>query len=153
METINGSGQPIPTFTDQAVATAFAAFPDTVRPLLLDMRRLIFDVAAQTAGVGTIKEALRWGQPSYLTPETGSGSTIRLGAQKGHEGCAVLFVHCQSGLADRFKEFYGTILRIEGNRALIFDVKSPLPEAELRHCIGLALTYHLRKRSSAQRKP
>ena len=22
----------------------------------------------------------------------------------------------------------------------------PLPEAELRHCVGLALTYHLRKR-------
>jgi len=28
--------------------------------------------------VGVISEALRWGQPAFLTEETGSGSTIRI---------------------------------------------------------------------------
>jgi hypothetical protein len=147
MDTVIGSGLPIPAFADHAVATAFAAFPESVRPLLLDIRRVIFDVAGHTSRVGNIQEALRWGQPSYLTPQTESGSTIRLGILKGHEACAVIFVHCQSGLTERFRELYGSKLRIEGSRALIFDVKIRLPEPELRHCIGLALTHHLRKRT------
>jgi len=39
---------------------------------------MIFDVAKKTPGVGKLEEDLRWGQPSYLTLETGSGSTIRI---------------------------------------------------------------------------
>ena len=147
MGTTKAAGQNGPAFADKALAAVFAEFPDSVRPLLLDMRRLIFEVAAKTAGVGPITEALRWGQPSYLTPDTGSGSPIRLGILNGHEASAVLFVHCQSGLADTFRTLYGATLRIYGKRALIFDVKARLPEPELRHCIGLALTHHLRKRA------
>lgn len=45
---------------------------------LLALRRLIFDTAKATKGVGVLQETLKWGQPSYLTPQTKSGSTIRI---------------------------------------------------------------------------
>ncbi len=141
----------MPTFTDQAVAETFAAFPDHLRPRLLAIRTMIFDVAATTPGVGRVEEALRWGQPSYLTSETGSGSTIRLGLVKAEDRCCAMFVHCQSGLADTFKALYSNELTIEGNRSLVFSIDHPLPKAELRHCIGLALTHHLRKKTGRSR--
>ncbi len=34
------------------------------------------------------------------------------------------------------------MLRFEGNRAVLFDVDTSIPVAELKHCISLALTYH-----------
>ncbi len=64
--------------------------------------------------------------------------------------CA-MFVHCQSGLAASFKELYQGTLKIEGNRSLILNIDQPLPESELRHCIGLALTHHLRKRPAMRK--
>ena len=50
------------------------------------------------------------------------------------------------------RQIYGSRLLIEGNRSLIFRNDAPLPEPELRHCIGLALTYHRRKRSRSAAK-
>lgn len=35
--------------------------------------------------------------------------------------------------------------RFEGKRALLFGPGDRLPARALRHCIGLALTHHLRK--------
>jgi hypothetical protein len=35
-----------------------------------------------TPGVGALHETLKWGQPAYLTPETRSGTTLRLGVPK-----------------------------------------------------------------------
>ena len=39
---------------------------------------LILDTAKMTKGVGAVEETLKWGQPSYLTTATKSGSTIRI---------------------------------------------------------------------------
>ena len=57
------------------VAAAFAAYPPKTKARLKRLRRLILDVAAATQGVGPLEETLRWGQPSYLTAQSGSGST------------------------------------------------------------------------------
>jgi hypothetical protein len=35
-----------------------------------------------------------------------------------------------------------------GNRAVIFNADDAIPKAALRHCVALALTYHLRKRKT-----
>ena len=64
--------------TDSAIEAIFAAYPKPVRTKLLALRRLIFDTAKTTGGVGPLEEALKWGQPSYLTSKTRSGSTIRI---------------------------------------------------------------------------
>lgn len=128
-----------------AVDAAFAACPEPARTKLKALRRLILDTARSTQGVGAIQEALKWGQPSYLTPETGSGSTIRIDRVKPAENLVAVFFHCQTDLVETFRELYPK-LSYSGNRAILLDAGKKLPEAELRHCVALALTYHLRKR-------
>jgi len=130
-------------FADPAVAAVFKAYPAGMRKRVLALRELVFDVAAKTEGVGPLTETLKWGQPSYLTEETKSGTTVRIDRLKKAGGYA-LYVHCQSGLVPRFRDLYGDTFRYEGKRALLFDIDARLPLAELRHCIGLALTHHLR---------
>ena len=110
---------------------------------------LIFDTAKTTEDVGALQETLKWGQPSYLTPESKSGSTIRIGEVGA--GQYALFVHCQTDLVERFREIYPKQLSYGGNRSVIFDVEDEIPEAAVRHCVALALTYHLSKRKPPRR--
>ncbi len=137
-----------PKFSDSAVAEVFSTYAPVQKQKLSELRDIIYQVAAATDGVGAIDEVLRWQQPSYLTPETGSGSTVRIDAIKGQPEKYAMYFHCQTGLVDHFKTIYPKTFKYEGNRALIFDVVDRLPEDELRHCVSLALTYHLRKRQS-----
>ena len=130
----------------------FNAYPKPVRDRLRALRKMIFDVAKKTSGVGKLEEALRWGQPSYLTPETGSGSTIRIDQIRNEHGKYAIYFICTSGLIEDFKALYQGEMTFEGNRSIVFDVKDRVPEAALRHCISLALTYHLRKRQRAPQK-
>lgn len=130
-------------FADPAVAAVFKAYPADLRRKLMNLRALVFEVAACTDGVGRLTEALKWGQPSYLTEETGSGTTVRIDRLKRGDGYA-LYVHCRSGLVPKFRELYPDTFRCEGKRALLFESDAPLPLPELRHCIGLAFTHHLR---------
>jgi Domain of unknown function (DU1801) len=130
-------------FHDTRVAAVFEAYPPAVRKTLLAIRKLIFATAAKTKGVGPLEETLKWGQPSYLTAETKSGSTVRIDAVKGDDRqCAVHFI-CHTNLVVRFRELYGARLRLEGNRSILLATDAPLPGAELRHCIAMALTYKL----------
>ncbi|MEH2493651.1 hypothetical protein V1294_000130 [Bradyrhizobium sp. AZCC 1678] len=66
-------------FAEPAVDAIFSAYPNPVKSKLLALRRLIFDTADTTEGVGALEETLKWGQPSYLTTESRaaarSGST------------------------------------------------------------------------------
>jgi hypothetical protein len=130
----------------------FSAFPKPVRQKLLVLRQMIFDVAKKTPGVGELEEALRWRQPSYLTLETGSGSTIRIDQIKNEPDKYAMYFICTSGLVEDFKELYKGQMKFEGNRSIVFSAGDRLPEAALRHCISLALTYHLRKKQRAPKK-
>ena len=129
------------------VAATFASYDDRVRVELLALRQLILDTAAETAGVGAIDETLKWGQPSYLTPETGSGSTIRIAPSgpKSEHDYAMFFI-CHTNLVESFKDIFGGLLEYEGNRALLFRVGDARPTRELRACVAMALTYHLKKK-------
>jgi hypothetical protein len=124
----------------------FSKYPKPVGDKLLSLRSMIFDVAKKTPGVGALDEGLRWGQPSYLTSETGSGSTVRIDQIGGEGRKYAMYFICTSGLVEEFKELYGDEMKFEGNRSIVFDVSDKLPEAALRHCISLALTYHKRKK-------
>ncbi|MEI6204274.1 MAG: DUF1801 domain-containing protein [Enhydrobacter sp.] len=131
-------------FADPAVAAVFGAYPANLRRQLMTLRELVFQTAARTKGVGALSEALKWGQPSYLTTETGSGTTVRIDCLRKGDGYAIYF-HCQSGLVGQFMELYPDTFRYEGKRAIVFDARDKVPVKALRHCIGLALTHHLRK--------
>jgi hypothetical protein len=132
-------------FADPAVAAAFDAYPKALKAKLLALRRLILDTAKTTRGVGALEETLKWGQPSYLTPETKSGSTIRIDAIKSGAGQYAMYFHCQTNLVETFRELYPDEFSFGGNRCIVLNAADDVPEAALRHCVGLALTYHLRK--------
>ncbi len=133
-------------FGDAKVAAAFKAYSPDVRARLMALREIIFDVAARTDGVGVLTETLKWGQPSYLTAATGSGTTVRIDRLKGDAGGHAAYFHCQSGLVGQFRELYPETFTYEGERAILFRAGQRVPSRELRHCIALALTHHLRKK-------
>ncbi|WJR77977.1 DUF1801 domain-containing protein [Bradyrhizobium sp. NP1] len=138
---------------DPAVAAVFAACPEPVRSRLLALRRLILDTAQRTDGVGAIEETLKWGQPSYLTSASKSGSTVRIDGVKSVPNQYAIYFHCQTSLVETFRELYPE-LSYGGNRSILLDAGDELPEAALRHCVALALTYHLNKaRGGVSTKP
>ena len=134
------------SFGDKAVAAVFEGYPAGLRRKLIAVRELIFKVANATDGVGRLTETLKWGQPSYLTMESGSGSTVRIDRLKKADGYAIYF-HCQSGLVDQFRRIYPDSFRYESKRAILFAEKDRVPMRALGHCIALALTHHRRKKS------
>jgi hypothetical protein len=133
-------------FTDPKVAEAFDAYPQKIRTRLMFMRALIFDIARKTEGVGELEETLKWGQPSYLTTQSGSGTTIRLDQLAALKGKYEICVHCQTTLVGPFKKQYGDEFTYDANRGLVLDADDDVPLEEMSHFIYLALTYHLRKK-------
>lgn len=133
-------------FADPAVEAVFAAYPARTKAKLLALRKLILETAAKMPGVGALDETLKWGQPSYLTTETRSGSTIRIDRVKPEAGDDreryALYVHCQTTLVSTFRQLYRDELTFGGNRSILLEADRPFPKAALRHCIALALTYH-----------
>ncbi len=132
-----------------AVTAVFDAYPKPLKSRLLALRRLIFDTARTTEGVGALEEALKWGQASYLTTQTKSGSTVRIDQVKSAANQYAVYFHCQTDLVSTFRELYPE-LNYGGNRSILLDAADALPEAALRHCVALALTYHLNKRKGAR---
>ena len=138
-------------FGDAKVAAVFKDYPPALRARLMALRELVFDVAADTSGVGRLNETLKWGQPSYLTAESGSGTTVRIDRLKGRDDSYAIYFHCQSGLVDQFREIYPDTFVYEGKRAIVLESKARVPIRALGHCIALALTHHLRKKSGSRK--
>ena len=130
------------------VAAVFETYPKEIKSKLMFLRQLIFDVASRTNGVGKLEETLKWGQPSYLTTQTQSGSLVRIDQIKSQEGKYAMFFHCQTTLVDTFKEMYRGQFEFGGNRSIIFSLKDKVPVEELSHCVSMALTYHLNKKQN-----
>lgn len=126
----------------------FCTYSEPVRSKLLFLRQMTFDTAGATEGVGKIAEILKWGQPSYLTQATKSGSTIRIDRVKNGKADYAIYFHCQTTLVDSFKLIFGSLFKYEGNRAILFHNEDEIPTEALRECIKMALTYHLAKKSS-----
>lgn len=118
---------------------------------LLSLRELIYEVARSTDGVGSLEETLKWGQPSYLTPETKSGSTLRLGVTKDQRHLG-LYVHCQTDILSSFKERFPSAFRFDGSRGVLFEAGEDLQAEKLRFCIAHGLTYHLGKSEKGRSK-
>ena len=129
-------------FSNPAVAEVFAGYPKPIREKMLFLRRLVFDVARETEGVGEIEETLKWGEPSYVAK---GGSTLRMDWKESNPRQYAMYFHCQTKLVDTFRELYGDQLHYEGNRAVLFHEDDEIPIEALKHCIALTLTYHGRK--------
>ena len=140
-----------PPFADARVAQRFADYGDDVRSQLTAVREPIFEVAAETEAVGPLLETLKWNQPAYLPKTPRIGTTVRIDAVKGQPGSAAVYVHCQTSLIDTFRHLYRDRFQFEGNRAVIVSGHSQPQRAALKHCIALALTYHLDRKSRSGR--
>ncbi len=139
---MNNVPAPQRPFDDPRVEAVFSAYASELRPGLLQLRQLIFDVAARANGVGSVLEALRWGQPAYLTPETKSGSTLRLGLPK--TGGFAIYAHCQTTIISEFQDIFPDDFAYEGNRAIHFVPGQTLPLSKLEMLVHRALTYRLK---------
>lgn len=131
------------------VAARYRSFPALLQKPLLELRQRIFDVAAATPAIGAIVETLKWNEPAYHPVRPRIGTTIRLGPLRNEPEAYALFVHCQTSLADTFRQLYPDLLRVDGERALVFRLGGPVPAEALDHCIALALTYRLKGAISA----
>ena len=128
------------------VSVVFESYPPHLRGELRSLRQLILNTAAETEGVGEIEEALRWGEPSYLTRKPKSGSTIRISTVRGSVDQYGMYFNCQTTLLSTFRQTYPDLFEFSGNRAILFHVDDPIPEEALAHCIAMALRYHLDKK-------
>ena len=121
------------------VARVFDGYPAPIRRKLLRLRQLVLDTAAETEGVNTLEETLKWGEPSYLNK---GGSTLRIDWKSRAPEQYAMYFNCNTSLVDTFKAIYGDVFTFAGNRAIVFGETDGLPIEELKHCISLALTYH-----------
>ena len=128
------------------VAVVFASYPDEIRPKLMFLRRMIIETAASIDVVGDIEETLKWGEPSYLTPETKSGSTIRIDWKEAREGEVAMYFKCTANLVPAFRDRFKDVFRFGGDRSIMFNLNEAIPEEDLKKCVTLALTYHLNKK-------
>lgn len=130
----------------QHVADVYATYPPRIRARVLELRKLVLNTAAETAGVGALEETLKWGEPAFLTKATGSGSTIRIAWKPAKAHRYAMYFNCQTTLVDSFKNMFPTAFRYEGNRAIVFEQDTEIAWPALRICVEMALTYHLNKR-------
>ncbi|KAA3615369.1 MAG: DUF1801 domain-containing protein [Calditrichaeota bacterium] len=128
------------------VAVVLNTYPQEIKSKLLFLRHLIFDTAASIESVGEIEETLKWGEPSYLTPKTKSGSTLRIAWKASQKEQYSLYFKCTANLVPAFKQRFPQKFKFGGNRSIDFSVNDKIPIKELKQCIALALTYHLNKK-------
>ena len=128
------------------VAAVFDSYPEKIKSKLLFLRKLIYETAASIEMVGEIEEALKWGEPSYLTPKSKSGSTIRIAWKESKKEQYSLFFKCTANLVPAFKEKFPHKFKFGGKRSIDFNLNDNVPVEELRQCIVLALTYHRNKK-------
>jgi Domain of unknown function (DU1801) len=139
--TINDPGFSPP----EAIITVIDTYPPVVRTRLLTLRRLIHEAAA-AHDAGPLTETLKWGEAAFLTKASKSGTTVRFAWKRAAPGRIGLYFNCKTSLIEEFRTLFDGNLTFEGNRAILLPVDGPVPENILRACLGMALTYHLRKR-------
>lgn len=126
-------------FQDKAVQAKYSSFAPDRRAKLLRLRELAFETADRL-NAGPLTESLKWGQPSFSTPGR-TGSTFRLDEIKGGAGKYALYFLCQTTLIGTFRELYADRFSFEGSRAIIFVPDKAYEEADIAHCMALAMTY------------
>ena len=130
---------PLEITTHPEVELIFNNYPDFVRQQMLDLRGLIIETAQETEAITTLEEALRWGEPSYLT---NIGSTIRMDWKQKTTDQYALYFQCTSKLIETFRALFKNTFDFEGKRAIVFKLEDKVPMDELKYCIRAALIYH-----------
>ncbi len=125
--------------SDPRVKEVFDNYPKSVQKQMQHLRKLVLEAATAIDGLDKLEETLKWGEPSYLTKH---GSTLRMDWKEKTPDQFAVYFKCTSLLVPTFKTIYKHQFTFESNRAIVFKLDDQIPEAELKHCISLALTYH-----------
>ena len=131
------------------ISGVLSTFPTASRKTLLKVRQLILECAAADDAIGTLTETLKWGEPAYLTEQTKSGSTIRLGVDEHKPDSVAIYVNCQTTLVTDIQSKFPGVFECKNNRAIYLPASSPLPTDVLSECLSMALKYHLNKKQRA----
>lgn len=120
-------------------------YPEPAQIYAKNVRKLIYEIAADDPDIGHLTETLKWGEPAFLTSEPKSGTTLRFDWKEKRPDKIGLFVHCNTTLVQTFRDMFADRLEFDGNRAIWLDLKAPPPEDILKIFIGRVLTYHLNR--------
>ena len=126
---------------DKLVKNRFEEYPENVRLRLEELRALILKLSSDLK-LGEVEETLKWGEPSYSVK---TGSAIRIDWKLKTPNQYYLFFNCQTKLIDTFRELHNGTLEFQGNRAIVLSLSNSLPDAAIKNCLELALTYQQRK--------
>lgn len=125
-----------------SVKTPFDSYPVLAREMLLQLKVLILEVAAENK-IGPVEESLKWGEPSFSVK---GGSPVRIDWKEKYPDKCFVYFQCQTSLVETFKEIYGQVFEYEGKRAIVLELSEKdfqeLPVLELKHCVALSLAYH-----------
>lgn len=127
-----------------SVAAYLADCPPPVRDGLLELRALVYQVAGEDPRIGPLRETLKWGEPSYVTETSRSGTTLRLAAKKSMPDTYGLFFNCRTRIAERITDLYPKTFVFDGKRGLLFSAGREIPVEQVKACISLVLTYRLK---------
>ncbi|WP_335967256.1 DUF1801 domain-containing protein [Galbibacter sp. PAP.153] len=125
--------------TDPKVEKVFAHYPDFVRPKMQYLRELIIETAEDMDDVIVLEEALKWGEPSFVTKD---GSTLRIDWKEKTPDQYAMYFQCTSRLVDTFRFVFDKKFQFEGKRAIVFQLNQKIPRMELKECIKASLRYH-----------
>ncbi|MBR3119959.1 MAG: DUF1801 domain-containing protein [Lactococcus lactis] len=130
-------------FKMPAIERIFSNYEEPYKSKLLEIRELIFTTAEMNPEVGKLTESIKWGQPTYSTLETKSGTPIRI--DRFGDSDVAIFFNCHTVLVDYFREIFSRELNFSKNRAIIVNPLQNLPIDKLEFCISSALVYHKEK--------
>ena len=121
----------------------FRSYPPKVKKEMVNLRKLTLKIAESDCEIDFIGEALKWGEPSFLTKS--SGSTMRIDWKEKSPGHISIFVNCRTKLITMFKELYPNDFEYVGNREIRLPLQGKYSKLKLRKCIELILKYNLVK--------
>ena len=116
--------------------------------MLWTCREMFHTIAAQ-AGIGTLDETLKWGQPSWRPIKPRTGATLRMDWDADSPDRLSFYVDCKTDLAARMRDIYPDLPLNDGQRHLAIDIRAPLPEQAVSHLAEMTFSYHRAKRQSA----
>jgi len=124
-------------------------WPKNAQHALWECRALFHDIAHK-AEVGTLDEALKWGQPSWRPIKPRTGSTLRMDWNPTFPNRLSLFVDCKTDLAARMQDLYPDLPENDGQRHLAIALDKPLPQQAIAHLADMTFTYHRAKAKTAR---
>lgn len=125
--------------SDPKVKVVFDNYPVKVSKSMQRLREMVLETANEIDGLDQLEETLKWGEPSYIAK---LGSKLRMDWKPKNHNLVALYFQCSSQLVPTFKVIYEEVFKFEGKRAILLPLNESFPEAELKHCIALTLTYH-----------